>query len=144
MEIASFAVKLHTFSHKFIWTPLSPLKVAPSQRNLRLTPSWSRISTESEPLTTSTALKPGTRDADQVGKLPASTAQPENNGGRPGSARANCSRVSPARAEEGQQMKPKPQPKAETKPNNDGSRGTITGRKAKEEKEEAGGDAAGI
>jgi len=104
----------------------------------------SRISTESEPLTTSTALKPGTRDADQVGKLPASTAQPENNGGRPGSARANCSRVSPARAEEGHQMKPKPQPKAETKPNNGGSRGTITGRKAKEKKEEAGGDAAGI
>lgn len=47
-------------------------------------------------------------------------------------------------AQEGQQMKPKPQPKAETKPNNDGSRGTITGRKAKEKKEEAGGDAAGI
>lgn len=41
-------------------------------------------------------------------------------------------------------MKPKPQPKAETKPNNGGSRGTITGRKAKEKKEEAGGDAAGI
>jgi len=69
-----------------------------------------------------------------VPHLHISASQPGNNGGRPGSARANSSRVFLAREEEvdeeGHQMKPKPKTKAKTETM---AEGTITGRKAEED-----------
>lgn len=107
-----------------------------------LTPARRRVSTESEPLTTSTALKPTGNSRRQLSgeylsiagissfQLPASKRIMRNY-----IARANSVQEGRRSWGAGQLMKPKPKLKAETKPNTVASGGGLEeGRQSPEEK----------
>ncbi|XP_050742212.1 uncharacterized protein LOC122819043 [Drosophila biarmipes] len=125
--------------HKSIWTPLEAPESSPAITKPSINPSLEENEHRKRAINNLNCTYAGNTRRQH---LRISTSQPGNNGGRPGSARANSALAKEEEVEEeGLQMKPKPKTKTKTETKEEG---TITGRKAEQEAGRGNGSRNGM